>query len=548
MAETRLKAPAVWAAMLACALLTIACTPAPDAGETLRNVPLPVDLEALDPPVREELERRHAAVESLLQDSAATDAQLAKAFGELGKMLHAYLYHDSAETCYSVAERLASDAYEWAYLRGRVLRILGRWQDSENTLARALELRPGDVPSLVSLADGAFDRDLFDQAEDFYRRALERSPECAACLWGLGRVHLAKGDAVAAVKSLEEALAWQPRASQIHYSLGLAYRATGDLDRARSHLERVAGDNLTRDGLAVDDPAMNDLEDLRVGARAHDFRGLKALSEGRYALAAIEFRQAMLADPDRVYAGYGLALALVNLGRWEEAEAELDKLLAAAPEHGPSRLLMARVDIHGGRFQEAEEHLGTVMRNDPDSLEARLEIAAIRRDTGRLEEALELYDQILSHDPGTELARFWSAVTRVYQGRHAASLAAVEADREALPESRKLRWLHARLLAATPDSALRDGARALELARAAAAAAPTLAAAESVAMAYAELGRLDDAIQWQQAAVDATKRARGSAEWASERLQRYRRGQPCREPWARSELLSELPVEPPESL
>ena len=65
----------------------------------------------------------------------------------------------------------------------------------------------------------------------------------------------------------------------------------------------------------------------------------------------------------------------------------------------------------------------------------------------------------------------------------------------------------ARLLAASPDPSLRDGARALELAEQAIA-EPTLQRAETLAMSYAAAGRFDEAVQVQRDLIDQAKSRR----------------------------------------
>jgi hypothetical protein len=66
-----------------------------------------------------------------------------------------------------------------------------------------------------------------------------------------------------------------------------------------------------------------------------------------------------------------------------------------------------------------------------------------------------------------------------------------------------LQHLLARLLAAAPDAAVRDGRRALDLALALHRVAPAVAAAETVAMAYAEVGDFTQALAWQEHAQSA---------------------------------------------
>jgi len=99
-----------------------------------------------------------------------------------------------------------------------------------------------------------------------------------------------------------------------------------------------------------------------------------------------------------------------------------------------------------------------------------------------------------------------------------------------LPAEPSLTQMLVRILAASPDDQLRDGARALELATAAVAANRTLTALEGLAMAQAETGRFDEAVRTQTEALSATGTAPATLARLQANLERYRQGRPCRDP------------------
>ena len=60
----------------------------------------------------------------------------------------------------------------------------------------------------------------------------------------------------------------------------------------------------------------------------------------------------------------------------------------------------------------------------------------------------------------------------------------------------------------------------------------TLDHAETLAMAFAELGRFDEARSWQEQVVqEATRRSDPHLELRRSRLETYRRNEPVRSPW-----------------
>ena len=110
------------------------------------------------------------------------------------------------------------------------------------------------------------------------------------------------------------------------------------------------------------------------------------------------------------------------------------------------------------------------------------------------------------------------------QGEYGEAVAALERGLEALPDGE----------AAAPDSTVRDGTRALELALSLYQRRPVVARGETVAMALAELGRCDEAAARQQELLAVAERA-NAVELAAElqeALALYTAGPPCRPPVA----------------
>ena len=90
----------------------------------------------------------------------------------------------------------------------------------------------------------------------------------------------------------------------------------------------------------------------------------------------------------------------------------------------------------------------------------------------------------------------------------------------------------ARILAASPDPALRDGERAVEMARRVVEALPTLGHVRTLAMALAENGACEDAAGLLRQALAAAGDQADPEMTAltSTELERYERGAPCRPP------------------
>jgi hypothetical protein len=120
-------------------------------------------------------------------------------------------------------------------------------------------------------------------------------------------------------------------------------------------------------------------------------------------------------------------------------------------------------------------------------------------------------------------------------GDYARARERLERDVQAFPDQPGITHALARLLAAAPDDRVRDGARALALARALEQSQPpTLALVETIAMALAEVGRFDEAVARQRQAIEGARDA-GRPDLAARltaNLRLYEQRRPCRTPWA----------------
>lgn len=508
------------------------------------DVPAPVQQDLQDAPVQAQFQERREAVLKLLARPDAGDDDLANALGELGIVFHAYGYHAQAEDCYAYAARLAPRSFRWAYALGLTRQERGNGAGADTALRDALRLDPQNVPARVRLAQVAIEWGRRDEAESLFREALARDQDCLPALVGLARLALEKRRPAEAAELFERALAWQPEAVAIHQGLGMAYRELGQTERAREHLRRVPSHKLDQGPLPLADPLLADIEAARLGARGHDLRAIRALNTGQFDLAAIEFRQALLSDPDRVYARHGLAQALFRAGKLPEAAEALRELLRRDRSHAPSRLLLARVLAAQGQLTAARETMEAMLEESPDDPDAVLELADVDLAQGRLQAAVAGYRRVLALSPGRPEARVGAGLALLRLGRRKEALDVLTGGGPAAPADPRAALLAARLLAASPEDDVRNGQRALELARRAWETEPTLSAAESMAMAEAETGRLQAAAAWQREAARVPGPERP---WVARRLALYESGRPAREPWARGERLVHERVLAPEA-
>ena len=471
------------------------------------------DLTGLEPAVAAQI----VEMQRLLASPSAVS------YGDLGQVYLAYGFNDSAADCFRNAAALDAANARWPYLLGAAQQAAGRLDAAAASFERALSLAPGAWAGYVHLGEIRLLQGRPEEAETVLRKAVP-TPAGAAARSLLGQAALARRDFKAAVENLEAALTAVPEANRLHYPLALAYRGLGDRAKAEEHLARAG-----QVGLKPPDPWLDAIASLRVGERVAVMRGRVAAQAGRYADAAQEFRKALAAQPESVEARVNLGSVLALSRDRAGAVEQFQEALKRDPGNATAHFNLGSLLVDGAPA-EARPHLEAAVAARPSDAEARRLWAKALRDSGRPEEALAQYARAVELAPGDETARLGEAETLVRLSRHAEARRKLEEGLRQMPTSGLLTHALARLLAACPDTSVRDGARALELALAVWNTRPAAAHAETVALAMAELGRCSEAAQWQRKAIEEARRQglESRAGDLSRALSSYEKGSPCR--------------------
>ena len=495
------------------------------------------DLGGLNPAVRQRLSEAHASLSAEAARADASPAARADAWGELGMLFMSVRFGPEAGSCFENAERLAPADARWPYYLGHIRKNTGDLAGAAESFARARELRPGDLATLIWLGRVLLDLARPDEAAEHFARAAVVHPSQPVVRFELGRAALARQDYARAVDYLNAALVLVPDATVIHYPLAMAYRGVGDLDRAAHHLERRGGRG-TRGystGIAVGmpDPLLRELDGLIETPQSHRDRGLDAAALLDWPEAVRNYRLAVEAEPDYAAMRVNLGTALERVGDPRGALAEYDAALGLDP--GLWEAWYGRGDLleRGGRDGEAIASYRSAIAENATFVAAHLRLADALRRTDRLEEALTHYRRVIELRPGDPGARFGEAMALVRLGRYGAARDRLEEALRVLPDHPMFGPALARVLAAAPDDAVRNGARAWELVAGLADDQQHPGVFETLAMALAEVGHFDLALDWQRLAMTTAARA-GRADVARQMaasLALYASRRPSRTPW-----------------
>ena len=189
--------------------------------------------------------------------------------------------------------------------------------------------------------------------------------------------------------------------------------------------------------------------------------------------------------------------------------------------------------LSNGQPAMAEDRFRAAIAIDAFHRNAHLELAEILRRSGRCGEAVALFERTLEITPGAIAPRQHLALCHLRLGQYAPARTLLEDGLAANPDHIGFIDALARVLAASPEADVRDGARALRLVEGALARQRRTEMLETLAMAQAELGRFDEAVSWQNQAIRAVEQMGHAAYLAhlNENLRRYQQGTPCRTPW-----------------
>ena len=501
-------------------------------GESVLSPPKPglspvhqPDTRHMETEVRAHLTLSQQALAAAAKDPATPAVKLADAYGLMGQIYQAYSLDSPARECYLNATRLAPKDFRWAYLLGKLHERAGDVNAAIDYYKAARNLRPDYLPLFVSLGNISLQLNRLAEAEGFFRGALALNEQSAAAQYGLGQAALSGRSYAEAVRYLEKALVLAPEANRIHYALAMAYRGLNNLEKAQAHLA-LSGSV----GVRAADPLLDGLQDLIKGARLHLIRGKMALDARRFTEAADEFRKAIVAQPESIPAHFNLGAALTQTGDLRGAAAQFQEVLRLDPNHANAHYNLGLLAAQMNEHERAITHLRSAISAAESDHNARFLLAQQLAIVRRTEEAEAEFSRVVQSDPDNENALLGLVKLLLAKKQYGQALSALEKGHAQFPQKRLTAAMLAYLMAAAPQVELRDGARALALARTVYEATGMVNHGALVAMALAELGRCDEAADWirRMSAKATLDRRPDLIEKLKTELQRYEHARPCR--------------------
>lgn len=197
-----------------------------------------------------------------------------------------------------------------------------------------------------------------------------------------------------------------------------------------------------------------------------------------------------------------------------------------------------------GDVEQAIVKVKEAVEIDPDSVLLRFQLASLLATSGRFAEAGPVFAAVVARDPTNGAARRGEVTALLLQSRYAEARKKLEEGLQALPQDGQLAHTLARLLATAPIDEVRDGELALALATRVWEIKKVYETGETVAMALAEAGRFERAVEFQRGLVEQAEAAGEEArlEGLRQRLLKYLSNEAWR---AESPMEIAMATEPP---
>ncbi len=414
---------------------------------------------------------------------------------------------------------------------------------------RVAELDRLAVGAGVSLARGgvALAEGRVDVAAEEYRRAVAAAPENPAARTNLALVLASLGERAEAREQLVEALRLEPESPHARLALANLLASDGELERAIEELDLLLGRDPGHGGalrsraaarlaLGQDEAALSDLRAvvdsapgdgaarLQLGSLLQQAGAVEAAEEQFQAALELE-----LSTTEEAAAELSLGNLSARRAAFGEALTHYDRALELAPRLTEALFNRAGVLARLGRYDEATAGYWRVVELEPGHGAARFYLGDALLRQGDSGNAVAVFAGVAAADPLYERARLGIAVGLKRMGRRAEALESLEESMAELPRSALLAHELAITLASSADRSLRDGERAVELAGRLFSSRPSPLYAETLAMALAEAGRFDEAVEIQNRLIAEVGSAADPALLARLRtvLSLYQRGEAC---------------------
>ena len=240
---------------------------------------------------------------------------------------------------------------------------------------------------------------------------------------------------------------------------------------------------------------------------AHTNLGLVLLQKGKIDDSIAQYRSALQMQPDSWDAEYNLGTALLGKAQVDEAILHCERAVRMRPTDPDAQVALGNALFQKGRVDEAIAHYQEAITAQPEHFLARYTLGHALLEKGDLDGAIEVCRSALLLRPSDVDCQTTLAIALEEKGNPVEAIQhyqkALELAPRAVPTLTNLAWL----LATSPDASLRNGPKAIELAKQAdrLVGGTNTLVLRTLAAAYAENGEFANAIRTARSAMQLAR-------------------------------------------
>lgn len=481
-----------------------------------------------------------AAAETSFERALQLDDTAAAAHEGLGKIAESRGELEAAARHFERALELQPQASGLRYALGQLYRRLGDLERARAELAESGDVAIGIQDPLLSplgqlaasaqfyimRAGEAMEVEDYPTAAAAYRQALDLDPTYVAAYKGLAYSLEQQGDLEGAIEQLRHGLEQGRHDDPEQQRLDRA-----ELHRILGGLQVLAGRDV--EAIAEFERAI----ELHPGDENARLKLANAFARGGEFERAVEHYDRILEQrPELAAVRLRRATALINLRRVDEALQDFERAVADAPEDPQLRMRYAEALDFLGRPDEARQQRGqaaelaregsararaltdeglrqvregayeaaiasfeAALAESPEAQDARFQLASVLGHLGRYDRAVDVFRQLIEANPRHQGARHGEITSLLLARRYGEARVRLNEAMQVFPRDLQLAHTQARMMATVPDARVRDGRLALAVAQKLFEfKSDDFRIRQTLAMALAEAGQLDQAVQLQR--------------------------------------------------
>ena len=281
--------------------------------------------------------------------------------------------------------------------KGLILYESGKYKQAEDLYRKSIEKFPDDPEFHFNLGMTLQKTGRMDQAMGSFARAAEIKPDYALAYHGMGQILFYKKDYNGAIREYEKALELNAGLAEIHNDMGNVLFEKNDFDKANEYYTKA----LELDG-QIFEAFFNQCVILEK-------KGSMQKAIECYENCIEKFKN----HPESMNNAGSL---LIRLERFEEAEKNFLKAIEIDNSFLNAHYNLIELYKKTDKPEKALDQYQILAEYNPGDLEVRHEICALLGDSGKLDKAEQCYKKILSDDPKRAIDHFQLGIVLLRKG------------------------------------------------------------------------------------------------------------------------------------